>query len=239
MMHYIYKVCDQSGRYYVGRHSTNKQKDTYYGSGKWVRSLKDKTTLTKEIIETCETFEQLLEREKFYISENIGKDKCMNFNNSSVGFAVGEYNPANTQEEKRKRRLRVIGDNNPAKRDEVRKKISEKNKGKQSSFKDKKHTEETKEKIRRKAIGRKVSLETRKQLSSIRKRKYVETGEVPCSFTGKTHSEDSIKKIKEKALKRPKLLCSFCGRMIAINGYKKHHGDNCKHKMENRNEPTN
>ena len=51
MKHFIYKTTHKNGKYYIGRHSTNNIDDGYIGSGKWPRSIKDKSTLTREILE--------------------------------------------------------------------------------------------------------------------------------------------------------------------------------------------
>ena len=62
----------------------------------------------------------------------------------------------------------------------------------------KKHAEETKEKMRTKAIGRKQSAETiKKKAEAIR------------------------------GSKREKLLCPHCLQLIAVNTYPRWHGDNC------------
>ena len=49
--HFIYKTISDSGKYYIGRHSTKNLNDGYFGSGKWIRSLKNKSNLKREIIE--------------------------------------------------------------------------------------------------------------------------------------------------------------------------------------------
>lgn len=66
---------------------------------------------------------------------------------------------------------------------------------------------------------------------------------------GKSHSQETIEKIRQKAklrtysnetnekrrlanlgLKREKKLCSHCNQLVAVNGYARWHGDNCKHR---------
>ena len=73
MQHFIYKTTCSSGKYYIGRHSTTNVNDNYFGSGKWIRSIKDKSTLTREILEFC-TEETLKQREEYYLKENVGKE---------------------------------------------------------------------------------------------------------------------------------------------------------------------
>jgi 23S rRNA-/tRNA-specific pseudouridylate synthase len=90
---FIYKTTHISGKYYIGRCS-RKYSKSYLGSGRWVQSIKDKTTLTREILSTHTTFEELCVAEERVINEHINDPVCMNWNNKSVGFATGDLNPS-------------------------------------------------------------------------------------------------------------------------------------------------
>ena len=92
MKHFIYKTSHSNGKYYVGRHSTDNINDGYIGSGKWPLSIKDKTTLTREILEYAESAEALKELEGKYLAEHFGKSNCMNRTKDPVGFDT-ENNP--------------------------------------------------------------------------------------------------------------------------------------------------
>ncbi len=115
----------------------------------------------------------------------------------------------------------ISGDNNPAKRPEVRQQISESktgiereqfsaewlanmsiaHSGENNSMYGKNHSDETKELIRQLA-------------------------------TGRVQSEDTKRKIAEgmRGHKKPLIHCTHCSRDIAVNGYARFHGDNCKMK---------
>jgi len=67
--------------------------DGYIGSGKWPLSIKDKTTLTREILEYADTVEQIIELEGQYLMEHFGRPGCMNATNSSIGWQSGGLNP--------------------------------------------------------------------------------------------------------------------------------------------------
>jgi hypothetical protein len=95
MKHFIYKTTHPNGKYYIGRHSTNNLDDGYIGSGLWPSSIKDKSTLTREILEYVDTFEDLVELEDQYLLEHYGIPNCMNMSNKSTGWAVGSANPMN------------------------------------------------------------------------------------------------------------------------------------------------
>jgi hypothetical protein len=138
----------------------------------------------------------------------------------------GENNPMygdkfyRSEDGKQRQREAILGDNNGARSEEARKKIAESKLGKSrapfneewiarlSESKIGKNnprygvtvSEETKSKMREKALGRKQSEETKlKKANAIR---------------GK---------------KREKILCLHCNQMIAVNTYSRWHGANCSH----------
>jgi len=81
LYYYIYKItCEETGNVYFGRHNSPIPEDPYYkGSGLWVRWAKAKgLTLHKEIINYCDTFEELCELELSVIKENINDPLCVN-----------------------------------------------------------------------------------------------------------------------------------------------------------------
>ena len=119
---------------------------------------------------------------------------------------------------KQKQREAILGENNGAKKQEARQKIAESKLGKirapfseewrakmsESKLGEKNNrygvelSEETKQKIREKALGRKQSEETiKKKADAIRGRA------------------------------KPKILCPHCQKMIAVNTYPRWHGDQC------------
>lgn len=103
MKHFIYKTIHKNGKYYIGRHSTDNLDDGYIGSGKWPRSIKDKTSLRREVLEYADNTVSLIKLEGEYLKEHYGKPGCMNRTEDPVGF--------NT-------------DNNPMKNPDVAAKIS-------------------------------------------------------------------------------------------------------------------
>jgi len=123
-----------------------------------------------------------------------------------------------SEEGKESQRMSVIGDKNGSKQEQSRIKISNSKKGKnRNPFTEewkknlsKNHkskqpgfngalSEETKEKMREKALGRKQDADTIKRKA------------------------DSI-----RGLKREKKQCPHCQQLVAVNGYARWHGDNCK-----------
>lgn len=107
MKHYIYKTSSPSGKFYIGRHSTKKENDTYLGSGKWIKQIKDKSILTVEILKYANSFEELLLLEEQYILQFINDPNNMNYN-KSTGWASGDLSWAHTEEAKSlKRKLRL------------------------------------------------------------------------------------------------------------------------------------
>ena len=82
--HYIYKITrlDESGKYYIGMHSTDDLDDGYFGSGSYLsKSIKKhgKEKHQKEILEFLESREALKLREKELVNkELLGDKRCMN-----------------------------------------------------------------------------------------------------------------------------------------------------------------
>jgi hypothetical protein len=137
----------------------------------------------------------------------------------------GEKNPMygdkfyRSEEGYRRHKEAISGDKNASKRPETKKKITESKIGKKrDSFDDtwrlnlskaasgenngmygKTHSDETKQKQRERAIGRKQSDETKQKKA------------------------DAI-----RGLKREKKLCPHCNQLVAVNGYARWHGDNCR-----------
>lgn len=229
MYHYIYKVTSKSGKYYIGRHSTKNLEDNYIGSGKWIRSLKDRTQLTKEIIEFCDSFDALKEREKFYITEHIDNPLCMNFNNESIGFASGDLNPARNEIERKRRSERAIS-NNPSKNIEVAKKISDSLRGRPNPRKGIPRSPETCRKISDGRKGIKYSEEGKKKLSQSRSRDYHSGKRKMPSFSGRSHSDETKSKQSQSALNRKRVKCPYCDKEGAVNTMTRWHFDNCKSK---------
>jgi hypothetical protein len=101
--HFIYKTSHKNGKYYIGRHSTENLDDGYIGSGRWPASIKDRTNVSREILEFVDNVELLKQLEGKYLQEHYGKPGCMNATPDPVGFDT---------------------DNNPMKRPEVAAKLS-------------------------------------------------------------------------------------------------------------------
>ena len=140
----------------------------------------------------------------------------------------GENNPMygdkfyRSKEGKIKQAQAISGDNNGAKQTQARKKISESkqgkkrapfsaewiekiaesNRGENNGMYGKNHSVDSKSKMRAKALGRKQSSET------IAKKIAATKGKV-----------------------REKKLCTHCDQLVAVNGYARWHGDNCKQRQ--------
>ena len=211
MIYYTYKITHIGGKYYVGRHSTDNLEDGYMGSGIWPKSIKDKTSLRKEILLFYPDEHTLVEAEKNLLEEHIKNPLCMNFNNNPVGFASGELNPAKSDLERKRRSERYRGDKNPmyGKRhsDFSRAKMSKSRKGKPTWNKG--------------LSGIKTS-----DKGQMAWNKGLKTGYK--SFTGKKHSEHSIELMKAKHAEREQVPCTYCGRTLDKPNYTRYHGNKCK-----------
>lgn len=210
MIHYTYKLVHPNGKYYVGRHSTNNLEDGYMGSGKWPRSIKDKSVLTKEIISFYSDADTLKLAERTLLSEHVGKPDCMNFNNNPVGFASGDLNPAKSEKER------------------VRKSLQ---KGPHNSMYGKKHSDDASKKMSEARKGKPTWNKGKTGIKTSDKgqtawNKGIKTGYQ--SFTNKKHSPESIALMKERHATRERIQCVHCDRIIDKPNYIRYHGDKCR-----------
>jgi hypothetical protein len=91
MYHILYKTTNiVNGKYYIGVHSTNNLDDGYLGSGIYLLnsiSKYGKKNFKREILESFESREELFEREKHIVNEDLRKDRlCMNLKNGGEGL---------------------------------------------------------------------------------------------------------------------------------------------------------
>lgn len=91
--HVVYMTTnDETGKFYIGKHSTNDLNDGYQGSGLWVkRSLNAGSKLTTRILGVYETEKQAYQSEIEYIAAfRIDcPDMIMNFTNGGEGWSKG------------------------------------------------------------------------------------------------------------------------------------------------------
>lgn len=182
---YIYLVTNTiNNKKYIGKHKSKSFDHLYFGSGKLIKeALKTygKKNFKIEIIEWCSTKEELCEKERYWVNyfNCAHNDDYYNLYNGSCGSTEV------SQETKLKLSRAFSGDKNPSKRPDVREKIRQSKLGENNAMygKHPKLSDETKEKLRKANLGRKMSLESRKKMSeakigkpSNRKRKVVIDG---------------------------------------------------------------
>jgi hypothetical protein len=189
------------------------------------RSIKNRTELTRTILEFCVTFDHLKLREAKIISEHIGTPLCMNFSNSSCGFAAGDLNPGKLPSERLKRSLRWKGLNNPMYRPDIRLKATLSRIGLPSKTKGISPSDETRRKMSVSRTGIKISDQGRLKLSASRLRDYATGVRVPArGMLGKKHSTESKEVSSATALLRPRLVCKVCTKQ----NHTRWHGIKCK-----------
>lgn len=154
--HYIYKITrtDGSGKYYIGMHSTDDLDDRYFGSGMLLwKSIKKhgKEKHSKEILEFLLSRKELKARERELINEDILADPlCMNLQlGGEGGFTKEAQRNGGLKSNVAKKELWKNSQWSNAYRAALSISHSEKH-----TFAGRKHTEETKQKMRRpKNIG--------------------------------------------------------------------------------------
>lgn len=226
MKHYIYKTTSNSGKFYIGRHSTSNINDKYYGSGTWVRQIKDKSTLSVEILEYALSFDDLLLLEEKYINEHINHPDNMNFNNSSVGWASGDRNPGTSAKDRERKRIARLGKTyNELFGNETaaiaKEKISKAQTGRtrESSW----NTGLTKE------TSESIASMAEKKKGNAPWNKGIETGIK--TFTGSNHTIESIQRMKESQSSnrlKYRITCEHCSKDLDKANYARSHGPKCK-----------
>ena len=227
MKHFIYKTTHPTGKYYIGSHSTININDGYCGSGKWVRSIKDKSVLLVEIIEYADTFDQLLVLEKQYLTDVIGKINNMNFNNNSVGFASGELNWSRTDigrklKSLRKLNLSLSDEHGPEKAAQIKAKMSAARIGHKTNLPawNTGLTKYTSDSVAKLANSLKGTAPWNKG-----KQTGIQT------FTGEKHTDATInhlKKVQQANRINNRTTCDYCGKNLDNANYARYHGKNCK-----------
>jgi len=196
---YVYYSYEEFGRGYIGSRVCDCLPENdikYFGS------YRDKTFKPNQkiILETFDNVEEALEAEcalhNFYeVDKNPHfSNKAKQTSSKFYHRSFGENNPSKRDDVRKKIKLRKLGENNPAKRPEVRKKISD-------AAKNRKASEETKKKMSKSHMGR-VSPKgmlgkklTEEQKLKIRERKVERDNKswVMKDPSGKIHTANNLK----------------------------------------------
>lgn len=157
-IHYIYKTtCNVTGKWYIGMHSTLNEEDGYMGSGLVLRRSIRKYGVdnhTKEILEYCESREALVLRETEIVTKELISDGlCMNLKEGGQGGFRDEEHMMKCSKagaKKHSERMKTDNDYYLKVRDYLSKgskNYHKSGKHKYGTFKDKKHSEESKKLI--------------------------------------------------------------------------------------------
>jgi group I intron endonuclease len=159
-----------------------------------------------KIIEEVESAERAYELEIFYIQEyNTKVPNGYNLTDGGDGIfgwkASEEYRQECSERLKLLHKEKKVGMYGKTHSEETKKKMSDASKGKAKPWLvSVKKSEETKEKIRQKNLGKNLSEETRKKISE----NHHDISGKNNPMYGKTHSPETIEKLRERAKNRPK-----------------------------------
>jgi hypothetical protein len=158
--HFLYKTINLlNGKFYIGAHSTNNLEDGYLGSGRLLRYSINKNGIENFQIERLEFFEdkeKLFDREKEIVNESLLRDpSCMNLMIGGRGGFISEEqqkNRASLGGKATKKRIDLdpeFAKNWSKKSSETMKNLHKNGKIKIPDWTGRKHSEETKNKIRK------------------------------------------------------------------------------------------
>lgn len=140
MYGYVYKVTNiVNNKIYIGQHCSSTFDESYYGSGSYfIRALNKygKENFKREIIEQCDDFETLNNREEYWIQYYLdlgyvfGKS-IYNLKKTAIGGDTYTFVPEEHRAQHKMRLSKTITGRSQL--EETRKKISESNRGKKKS----------------------------------------------------------------------------------------------------------
>jgi hypothetical protein len=236
---YIYKTtCIINSKVYIGM--SIKQDENYLGSGSLIKKAirkYGKHNFKKEILEYCNSFEELCQREIYWVEyyKNLLRDKCYNV---STGGKGGNWKMWMDEE-----RINEVLSNFKKASDLKKGKYSSWNKGLKYSRDmidklSKAHTgkiqsQETIEKRREKLIGKKRTEEQIKRQSESIKNRYKDgfseehKKNLSDSHKGNKMSEQAKQKLRKP---QPKTQCPHCLKIGGLPIMKRYHFNNCKNK---------
>jgi len=198
---YVYKTTNiVTGKIYIGKCQKSVEKSTnYLGSGKAINaSIKKhgRNKFTKEILQICESIEELFEAEKEWVIKLNSTDPKIGYNimipTGHSWCAYKETNPKKYESIKKKLSESVKKSyiNNPSLRKQRSETLHSKESNKKRSISLFRHevSKAAREKLRQANLGKKYS-------QKVNKSKGLPGEKNP--FYGKTHSKETIKKILE------------------------------------------
>jgi hypothetical protein len=161
------------------------------------------TPITSRVYENLKVEYSKLQSERYKGENNpmYGKSHTPEFIERFRDAVTGEKNAMKRPEQKEKMRHLKLGKKRAPFSEEWIANLSAAHSGEGNGMFGKSHSDDTKQKQREKALGRKQSEETKRKKA------------------------DAV-----RGSKREKKLCPHCNQEVAVNGYARWHGDNCKHK---------
>lgn len=225
MFNYTYQTVSPSGKFYIGRHSTENLDDGYMGSGKWVRSIKDKSKLDKEILGFYDNFEDLLRAEQQLLEEFVGQKDCMNFINTSNGFGTGNSNIINIiPYAKEKMIISINSKKEISRRRDLQLSLLEKG---ECQF----QKPEVRERQKLSSAKRNIELFSKgshpfqkDEIKKVNRQRFIDNNPIYKEKNKKAASE------RIKILNGVYLTCPYCSKSTNKGNFIQYHGDNCKEK---------
>lgn len=234
---YIYKTtCLINSKVYIGM--STKDDENYLGSGSVIKSAikkYGKKNFKRDILEYCDTFEKLCEREIYWVEyyKNLLKEDCYNVSSGGKG---GNWKMWMSED-----RINEVLSNFKKASDLKKGKYSSWNKGIKYSedmieklsraHKGKKQSKQTVEKRVSKLIGKKRNEEQKQNLSKSLKAVYSNgfskehKMKLSQSRKGAIMPEETKQKLKKEKVK---VECPYCKKIGGYPVMKRYHFENCK-----------
>lgn len=243
MYYFIYETTNLiNGKKYRGYHTTNNVDDSYFGSGNAIKKALDKygkENFKREILEMCNSAEEVIEREKFYVDDEWFKRR------DTYNLQKGGRFPRLTEEAKAKigktvsekynnGEIKVFGIKKGEKKVPWNKGIKT---GSNPNRKSRKGIKTNKPAWNKGLPAWNAGLKL-KPMSEEHKEKITEAWEKKMldGYTGHNKGKKLVQNYKgrvamNKGIPAKKYVCEHCKREIGgKSNYDRWHGDNCKNK---------
>lgn len=245
---FVYETTNlQNGKKYRGVHKTKNLNDGYLGSGTAFTNALNKYgrgNFSREVLEFCSTYEELLEKEKFYVDEEwVSSDDTYNLKTGGQSAGILSEESKNKISETLKRRYRSgeiipVPGKHPPLTEEQKKIISENLK---NWWKTHEHPAKGKDPWNKGTKGAQVAWNKGKEIGPMsseeaerRSRTLIERykHQEHHSKGGEPWNKGTVgaQEAWNKGKKMEQVECPHCGKMSDPSNAKRWHFDNCKYK---------
>jgi len=232
MYYTIYETTNTiTGKKYIGKHATKNVYDDYLGSGIILANAiakYGKENFTKKILFIFESEDEMNEKEKELINENVVmSDDYYNIAYGGHGGNIVFHKDHPLYESSRKK----LSDAQKARSSHMSEITKENHKSKKVGMYGKNQSEYQKQKVSEVMRGKpkkeeSVQKQRKSLLDTLNSPGYIHPNK------NKRRTDEMIEKMREISKNRPMKTCPHCSKTLDERNYARYHGDKCKQNIE-------